>query len=155
MSRMICVGHAGKSPKGALMQTLRVCVRQKRCLCTPRMGRAAPWNPCPKASRPRHPGPGISSPSTHDKGRACPSTQPGGVPSPSTPDQRRSALGALTRALPRWTGPQVALPPWNPAREISLSRPIDDCLAGQPRAATRRRLPSRSATPAPTTPAQS
>ena len=28
---------------------------QRRCLCTPRMGQAVPWNPSPKASRPAHP----------------------------------------------------------------------------------------------------
>ena len=44
-----------KSQNGALMQTLQACVGQRRCLCTPRMGQAVPWNTSPKASRPAHP----------------------------------------------------------------------------------------------------
>jgi hypothetical protein len=154
---MICATAAAESQNGALMQTLRVCVRQRPCLCTPPRGHAPPWNPRPKASRPRNPGPGFSHPCTHDKGRACPWTQPGGVPSPSTPDHGRCALGTLTSALPRWTGPEGALPPRNPARTISLSRPLDDRLAGQWRAAFRRCIPTptvgagRSAAPAPHT----
>ncbi len=144
LSPMFSARVAAESRNGALMQTLRVCVRQRLCLCSPPMGYAPPWTPRPKASRPRHPGPGISSPGTRDKGRACPLTQPGGVPSPSTPDQRRCAPGTPTSALPRWTSTKGALLPWNPAPEISLSGPLDDRLAVQARAALSRCTPTSS-----------
>jgi hypothetical protein len=203
---MFGASRAAKSQNGALMQTLRVCVRKRRCLLKPPRGYGPPWNPRPKASRPQHPGswislpdtldngracpltqpggipspstpgqpsagwtrasalppwtgpqgallpenpaPGISCPGTPDNGRACPLTQPGGVPSPSTPDQP-SAGWMRASALPPWTGTQGALLPENPAPETSLSRPMDGRLAGQSRAAIRRRPTSRTMAPAP------
>jgi len=157
-----------KSQNGALMQTPWVCVRERRCLSTPPWSHAAPWNPRPKACRLRTPALGFSHPKTHDNGRACPLNLPGGIPSPSTPDQPSAGwMGAS--AMPRWIGTQGALPPENPAPEISLSRPFDDLpslelrqaglLAGplrqrvsaasQARAASRRCTTSRSTAPAP------
>ena len=145
---MVGASRLVKSPKGALMQTLRVCVRKRRCLLNPPRGYAPPWNPRPKACRLRTPALGFSHPKTLDNGRACPSTQPGGIPSPSTPD-KPCAGWMRASALPPWTGTQGALLPENPAREISLSRPLDDRLAGQRRAATRRCTASKDITPAP------
>lgn len=137
---MVHARRVVESQNGALMQTLRVCVRQRRCLCAPPRGYAPPWNPRSKASRPRHPGSEISIPDTLDIGRAYPLTQPGGIPSPSTPDQP-GAVWMRASALPLWTGPLGALLPENPAPETSLSRTLDDRCAGQSLAA----IPSHTA----------
>jgi hypothetical protein len=116
---MVRVRSEAKSPKGALMQTPWVCVRQRRCLCTLPWGYAPPRNPPPKACRLWTPALGFSHPKTLDKGRACPLNLPGGVPSPSTPDQP-SAGWMRASAVPLWTGTQGALLPESPAPEISL-----------------------------------
>lgn len=146
---MVGIRKSPRIAKGALMQTLRVCVRQRRCLCTPPRGYAPPWNPRPKACRLWTPALGLSRPKTHDKGRACPSTQPGEFHFPSTPDDQPCADWMCASTMPRWTVTQGALLPENPARDISLSRPMDDRLTGQARAAFRRCITSRSAAPAP------
>lgn len=142
---MVGASRIVKSQNGALMQTLRVCVRKRRCLLNPPRGYAPPWNPRPEACRLWTPALGFSHPKTLDNGRACPLTQPGGIPSPSTPARGATPdkpCAVLIRA-------QGALLPENPAQETSLSRTLDDRCAGQRRTATRSRTASKGNTPAP------